>query len=77
MKKVALIILCLGMFLVGLLTGTVIKIEKADAGKVIQYKITFIKDTDSKDDIEKMLNTHANQGWKLHSQWGVSFIFER
>ncbi len=81
MKKVTVIILCLGMFLVGLLTSQVFQVEKANAGKMLQYKV--VKETGfSSEEFEKILNTYANQGWKLHSTESMGsgeyrYIFER
>lgn len=80
MKKMILIILCLGMFLVGLLTSQVFQIEKANAAKTIEYRV--IQDhghgNDTKE-FENILNANAKQGWKLHSYASGNdvFIFER
>lgn len=76
MKKVTLIVLCFGMFLVGLLTSQVFQVEKANAGKMIQYKAVYSEAT-SEDQLEKILNMYANQGWKFHSDVRNSLIFER
>ena len=43
MKKGTLIILCLGMFLVGLLTSQVLRIEKVSAAKTSEYKVLVVR----------------------------------
>jgi len=82
MKKGAMIILCFFMVLVGWFANDVLQDREVSAENTLQYKVVppdFMDirvDSERATALEKILNDHAKDGWKLHSFSGP-IIFEK
>lgn len=82
MKRGAIIILCLMMVLIGWFANDVLQDREATAEKTLVYKVIPPNFMDIRNDneraksLEKILNDHAKDGWKLHSFSGP-IIFEK
>jgi hypothetical protein len=82
MKRGVITVICLAMVLVGWFANGVLQDREATAEKTLEYKVIppdfmdIRNDTERSKALEKILNDHAKDGWKLHSFSGP-IIFEK
>jgi len=75
MNKFCVAILCVVVFFLGWIAGDILSVRNVSAARTGRYKVVY--QGESLSEFEKLLNSEAAQGWKLHSKSGGWVIFER